>query len=112
MSVTPNAFAPVEHGCAYLEEWLNGLADDSLTGVPRWYTIAHAATCPYCRVALRELLLLRGELGEIEATPSDPAIDGETQVSAPSPLLRSLTPERRAAVFSAWEEAEASRDGE
>ncbi len=112
MSAEQNSFAPVEHGCAYLEEWLNGLADNSLTGVPRWYTDFHVANCPYCRVALSELKSLRGRLAEIEAPLSDPPVVNETPFSVSLRSLQSLTPDRGAAVLAAWQEAETSRQGE
>ena len=101
-----NMISPVEHGCAYLQEWLSALSDGNLAGIPRWYTDIHAATCPYCRVALKELRELHGTLARLEAVD---AADAPADWNAPTPdagevpALDFLSPERRAAVFAAWD---------
>ena len=104
--MSPDApdISPVEHGCAYLQEWLGRLADGDLAGLPRWYTHHHAVSCRYCRVAVREIRALRHALAALQNDAPDtvPGWD-DAEVDAPAPLLESLTPERRRAVFSAWQ---------
>lgn len=48
--------------CPHLTDWVNGLADDSLRGFPRWFTRLHLTHCRRCQDALRALLQLRERL--------------------------------------------------
>lgn len=101
----PDTFdiSPVEHGCAYLQEWLHRLADGDLADLPRWYTHHHAANCRYCRVAVREIRELRLALAALQNDAPETVPGWDTGIAVTAPALNTLTPERRRAVFAAWE---------
>lgn len=78
---------------------LSELVSGNLKGVMKWFTESHAAGCPRCKPALTGLFDLKGRLQSLNApTPKDDEL--------------TLTPERRAAVESAWEKADADAAGE
>ena len=79
----PRTLEPCEH----MENWVNGLADDTLKGPARLYTKFHITTCSKCRNALAGLKDVHDRLNELEHAPeTDPNAAG------------SLTPERREAL--------------
>jgi len=93
----------VEHGCGFMHEMLNSLADESAHGIVRWYAEQHVAGCPYCSAALVGLKELRVRLRAfgLPALPEE-----ETSTTTEEPVLRLLSPERRAAIAAAWERQE------
>jgi hypothetical protein len=83
--------------CEHMTCWVNGLADDSLHGIPRWYTRFHMFHCRQCRTAFEALRELRDRL-RLFARGADPA---------PPPL----GPERWGAIEAALEDIDERAGG-
>ena len=79
--------------CRHMAQWVNALADGSLTGVARWYTQLHVAGCKHCQSALVALQRLRSHLQALR--------EPET-----SPPPTTLSPQRRDAVEAAFDALE------
>jgi hypothetical protein len=77
--------------CPQMRTLLSQVADGTLHGLLRRYADAHLARCAHCQSALRGLHRLRERLRSLANAPA-----------APEASL-TLSPERRAAVESAWE---------
>ena len=73
-----------------MERWVNALADGSLTGFTRWYAQMHVSGCNQCRATLESLQLLRERLHALASV-------------AGAEANFSLSPERRAALLSAFD---------
>jgi len=86
----PDELKPCPHMQTLVSAWL----DNALTGLLRAYTRWHVAHCPRCTAAVPVLLALRGRLRRFSN-----ALPAEEET---------LTPQRRAAVESAWERADQS----
>ena len=54
--------------CRHMEQWVNALADGSLTGFARWYTQLHVRGCHHCYAALEALLRLKERLKALSKT--------------------------------------------
>lgn len=84
--------------CRHMERWVNGLADGSIKGAARLYTLVHVFGCIQCRTAMLALKQLRRRLRDLNNSPE-----------ACAPL--SLTADRRAALDAALDEIN-RRNGE
>lgn len=78
--------------CRHMTGLVSALADDSLTGIPRWFTTQHVAGCPHCRNGLEYFQALNTRLKALE-------IEGETL----------LNPEQWAAAEMAWEKVDGNQ---
>lgn len=74
--------------CQHMENWVNGLADDSLHGPAKLYTQWHVAICPKCNAALKGLRQVREQVQTLRD-------------EQPEGASTTLTDDRRAAVDSA-----------
>jgi hypothetical protein len=72
---------------------ISGESDGTLSGILAWFTHHHLKGCVRCRRGLQNLIALRGKLRALGSP--------EISESAVSDFLL-LTPERRAAVETAW----------
>lgn len=77
--------------CPHMKTLLSALADNSLTGIARWYAQNHAQHCPGCAQALSDLTTLRSRIRAL-GVPSGEAL--------------SLSEERWVQLEAAWEEIE------
>lgn len=50
--------------CAHMEQLLQAAADNSITGIRRWYVLAHAARCFRCGNFLQRMRLTVNALHE------------------------------------------------
>ena len=76
--------------CRHMTGLVSALADDSLTGIPRWFTTQHIAGCPRCRNGLEYFHALRARLATLDAREEKKA----------------MTPEQWAAAEAKWEKAD------
>ena len=86
--------------CEHMENWVNGLADESLKGPARWYTRFHIRTCSKCRAALAGLKDVHDRLRGLEH-----ALTAEENEAA------ALTPERRALLEGSLASVEQRKSG-
>jgi hypothetical protein len=56
--IAPETIAPIAP-CEHMTDLVSALADGSLSGPGRWYTLFHVATCKRCKPALEALRQLR-----------------------------------------------------
>jgi hypothetical protein len=82
--------------CPHMENLISAWVDGKLTGLKLWYTRWHVSQCPRCTSAIPILEALQGRLHRLSGT------------DAPEPLA--LTPERRAALEAAWEQADRAEE--
>lgn len=82
--------------CRYMEQWVNALADGSLTGFARWYTQLHVHGCSHCYAALEALQNLKARLKALKSSEN---------VLAPT----ALSPQRRTALELALDDVEKKR---
>ena len=82
--------------CRHMEQWIDALADGSLTGFARWYTHLHVRGCRHCYAALEALLRLKERLKALSRTEN---------VSVPT----ALPPDRREALNAALDAVEKRR---
>jgi hypothetical protein len=86
-------FGSKQSPCSHMKTLLSALADDSLTGLARWYAENHARSCPGCSSALGNLKVLRERVRAL---------------GVPSPESLRLPAERWDAIEAAWDELESS----
>jgi len=77
--------------CRHMTRLVSALADNTLAGIMRWFTIQHIAGCPRCRNGLEYFHALRARLAILERE---------------NDRKRELTPEQWAAAEAAWEMAD------
>ncbi len=82
--------------CRHMEQWVNSLADGSLTGFARWYTQLHIHGCSHCYAALEALQTLQVRLKALKGTES-------------AAMPTTLSPIHRSALDLALEEVEKKR---
>lgn len=82
--------------CRHMDQWVNALADGSLTGFARWYTQLHVSGCHQCHAALEALQRLKARLQALRAAEN---------ASVPTALPLS----RREALNAALDEVEKKR---
>ncbi|GAB4458827.1 MAG: hypothetical protein OHK0029_20560 [Armatimonadaceae bacterium] len=80
----------VTRPCPHMKTLISGLADDSLTGMMRWFTEMHAKGCGPCGSAVAQLKGLRMRLRGLNAP-----CEGSKKLA--------LSEERRAAIEAAWQ---------
>ena len=79
--------------CRHMEQWVNSLADGSMTGFARWYTQLHVHGCSQCYAALEALQTLKARLKALH-TIENPTVP------------TTLTPTRRSALDLALDDVE------
>lgn len=80
--------------CLHMRYLVSALADGALSGVAKWYTAQHIASCPQCQKGLATIKALRDRLRAIHEE------DGE---------YVQLSSERWAALEAAWQQGDQSR---
>lgn len=89
--------APLEiKPCRHMEQWVNALAEGSLTGFARWYTQLHIRGCQHCYAALEAIQHLKAHLKALHSTEN-------------ATIPAELSPERKEALISALVEVEKGR---
>ena len=59
---------PLIKPCRHMEQWVNALADESLTGFARWYTQLHVRGCRRCYAALEAIRQLKARLKALHSS--------------------------------------------
>lgn len=77
--------------CRHMTGLVSALADDTLTGILRWFTTQHVAGCSRCHNGLEYFHALRVRLVTLEDKEKAKA---------------QMTPEQWAAVEAAWEKVD------
>jgi hypothetical protein len=55
--------------CPHMKGLLSSYADETLTGISRWYTRLHLSGCPQCTKVLEELLQMLKQLRTLKSAP-------------------------------------------
>ena len=97
---------PTISPCEHMENNISALSDNTLHGLPSWFTQLHASYCPKCGPALRSLKRLRIRLGLLKEMPviSTEAVvltNSPADISSASSSEDKLTEARKAALEQA-----------
>ena len=77
--------------CRHMTGLVSALADDTLTGIARWFTTQHIAGCPRCANGLEYFHALRARLAILEGRED---------------AKKKMTPEQWGAAEAEWEKAD------
>ena len=58
--------------CPHMRTLVSAFADDALTGLARWYTRQHLASCPRCQQGLATIREMQARLTELDLDAETP----------------------------------------